>query len=94
MFQNVKEWPAVKTFVGVDCHLHCVSSFNLYFFLFEPFPLHIFFRCEAPLQLTLSVCLSSVNCLNTKDKIFAPMDDDRPCLCFTLIFKKTPMDLK
>ena len=22
---------------------------------------------------------SSVNCLNTKDKIFAPMDDDRPC---------------
>ena len=23
---------------------------------------------------------SSVNCLNTKDKIFAPMDDDRHCL--------------
>ena len=22
---------------------------------------------------------SSVNCLNTKDKIFAPMDDDCPC---------------
>ena len=22
---------------------------------------------------------SSVNCLNKKDKIFAPMDDDRPC---------------
>ena len=24
--------------------------------------------------------ISSVNCLNTIDKIFAPMDDDRPCL--------------
>ena len=22
----------------------------------------------------------SVNCLNMKDKIFAPMDDDRPCI--------------
>ena len=22
----------------------------------------------------------SVNCLNTKDKLFAPMDGDRPCL--------------
>ena len=25
-----------------------------------------------------STLKSSVNCLNTKDKIFAPMDDDRP----------------
>ena len=22
---------------------------------------------------------SSVNCIDTKDKIFAPIDDDRPC---------------
>ena len=28
---------------------------------------------------------SSVNCLNTKDKIFAPMDDDRPCFLFKQI---------
>ena len=28
---------------------------------------------------------SSVNCLITKDKIFAPMDDDRPCSIHILL---------
>ena len=35
---------------------------------------------------------SSVNCLNTKDKIFAPMDDDR--LCFLTIVNKLKLKLK
>ena len=29
---------------------------------------------------------SSINCLNTKDKIFAPMDDDLSCLFFFSCF--------
>ena len=32
--------------------------------------------------LLVSSLKSSVNCLNTKDTIFAPMDDDRPCSTF------------
>ena len=36
--------------------------------------------------LILSSLKSPVNCLNTKDKIFAPMDDDHPCLQSPLYF--------
>ena len=33
---------------------------------------------------------SSVNCLNKKDKIFAPMDDDRPCLSYNSKKRRFP----
>ena len=34
---------------------------------------------------------SSVHCLNTKDEIFSPMDDDRPCFAIISTMRKSTL---
>ena len=60
--------------------VYIVYNDSLLFLETNPPPLPILDR----LLLSVFSLNSSVNCLNTTDKIFAPMDDGRPCYYLTI----------
>ena len=45
---------------------------------------HVYYMFDMLMFSVFSSLKSSVNCLNTKDKIFSPMDNDRPCFARNL----------